>query len=176
MARWYLLQSKLSAESVAQVNLERQGYEVYLPRLLRPTRRRGRWREQIVALFPRYLFLHLEEGGQSLGPVRSTLGVNDVVRFGVSPAIVPDHVVADLRSRADAATGLHRLDCAAALQPGTRVRVTSGPFDGLEGIFEREAGPDRVVLLLNLLGRDTRVRIPVDSVVPSREAERAVRC
>ena len=166
MRRWYLIQTKPSGESVAQTNLERQGYTVYYPRLARLMRWRGRWRDRVVALFPRYLFLHLNEGSQSLGPVRSTLGVNDIVRFGAMPAMVPDQVIAGLRLRAEPDTGLHRLN-RSMFEPGTIVRVTSGPFEGVEGIFEREGGCERVVVLLKLLCQNAPVRIPSQYVVPS---------
>src|SRR5262245_51547692 len=99
MLRWYLVHTKPAAEKTAQVNLERQGYEVYLPRLARPERRSGRLRERVVALFPRYLFLRLRDGVQSLGPVRSSIGVDGIVRFGARFAIVPEEVVGGLRAR-----------------------------------------------------------------------------
>ena len=93
MMRCYVIHTKWASETVAESNLQRQGYEVYLPRLARTVRRRGRLREQIVPLFPRYLFLRLNEGSQVLGPVRSTTGVARVVRFGSSYATVPDQLI-----------------------------------------------------------------------------------
>jgi transcriptional antiterminator RfaH len=166
MLRWYLIHTKPLSEGVAQTNLERQDYEVYLPRATQAVRYNGHWLERIVALFPRYLFLRLNEGRQSLGPVRSTLGVAKVVRFGAKYTIVPDEVIRDLLARADPATGLHRLGRAARLSPGPPVRIRKGPFDGLEGVFEREAGADRVVVLLNLLGHAVSAHVPGDSVRP----------
>ena len=169
MPTWYLIRSKLAEEFLAQSNLERQGFSVYLPRVISAVTRRGRRRDEVIPLFPRYLFLQVHDT-QSLGPVRSTAGVSDVVRFGAMRAIVPDRVVEEVRSRADPETGLHRLSCSTPLQPGASVRVTAGPFDGLQGIFERRAGAERVVLLLNLLGGDTRVRVPSDAVASAKEA------
>ena len=166
MLRWYVIHTKPLGEAVAEVNLERQGYEVYLPRLLRPVRSRERWREAVVALFPRYLFLRLNEGQQSFGPVRSSKGVAEVVRFGARYAIVSDQVIADLHGRADPDTGLHRLRARSPFEAGGAVRVAAGPLDGLEGVFEREAGSERVVVLLNLLGRDVPVRVAAGLVVP----------
>ena len=53
------------------------------------------------------------------------------------------------------------------LIPGTAVTVIrKGPLDGLEGVFEREAGADRVVVLLNLLGQAVSAHVPGDSVLP----------
>jgi transcription antitermination factor NusG len=50
------------------------------------------------------------------------------------------------------------------------VHITTGPFEGLEGVFEREAGCDRVVVLLNLLGQDAQVRVHADFVLPGYAA------
>jgi transcriptional antiterminator RfaH len=166
MLRWYLIQTRPSAESIAKSNLERQGYEVYFPRLVRPMRRRSRWADTIVALFPRYLFLRLSEGLQSLGPVRSTQGVANAVRFGSAYAVVPDQVISDLVAREDPTSRLHRLN-RGPLVPGARVKIAVGPFDGLDGVFSRIAGPDRVIVLLSFLGRDTAVCVPSGSVLPA---------
>lgn len=165
MMRWYVIYTKRASEVIAESNLKRQGYEVYLPRLAQAVRRRGRWRERIVALFPRYLFLRLNEGSQALEPVHSTVGVVRVVRFGSSYAIAPDQLIRDLRARADSQSGLHRPAVPLLPEPGTEVEIDNGPFDGFVGVFERESGDGRVIVLLNLLGRNTHVHMPIESVM-----------
>jgi hypothetical protein len=45
--------------------------------------------------------------------------------------------------------------------------VVGGVFRDLEGVFERDDGEDRVVILLQLLGASTRVRLRSGFVVPS---------
>jgi transcriptional antiterminator RfaH len=172
---WYVVHSKPSAEAVAQLNLTRQGYDVYLPRLVQAVRWRQQRRERIVPLFPRYLFLHLREGFQPLGPVRSSVGVSGVVRFGCRYAVVADEVICHLQARADPMTGLHRLAVAAPLVAGAAVRIATGPFDGLDGIFQREDGAERVVVLLRLLGQDTPVRVPAEWILPECGSRGGVR-
>jgi transcriptional antiterminator RfaH len=158
LMRWYLIHTKPAREGLAETNLRRQGYHVYCPRLLRPTRFRGRWIDRVACLFPRYLFLRLAVGHQAMGPVRSTVGVANIVHFGNDYTVVPDAIVENLRTRADPETGLHRLHADALFEPGSNVRVIAGVFDGLEGVFQRESGDERVVLLLALLGRETLVQ------------------
>jgi transcriptional antiterminator RfaH len=170
MTRWYLVHTKPGGELTAQANLSRQNYEVYLPRILQPSRRDGRWRDRIAALFPRYLFLRLHEGWQSLGPVRSSVGVSGIVRFGLQYAVVPDEIVSGLRAREEPDTGLHRMTRPPALTPGETVGINGGPFDGLQGIFERDAGADRVIVLLRLLGHEVAVRVPGQFVQSGRAA------
>jgi transcriptional antiterminator RfaH len=164
VVRWYLIHTKPARELLAEFNLRRQGYQVYCPRLLRPTRIRGRWVDRVACLFPRYLFLRLAVGRQAMGPVRSTLGVANIVRFGYDYAVVPDAIVENLRAHADSETGLHRL-YGRAFEPGSKVRIISGVFEGLEGVFQRESGDERVMLLLGLLGRDTPVQLPAAFVL-----------
>jgi transcriptional antiterminator RfaH len=168
MLRWYLIYTKPSSEALALKNLARQRYDAYMPRVLQTVRRAGGRHEQVRPLFPRYLFLRLNEGQQALGPVASTVGVAGIVRFGSRYTVVPDQVICDLQARADPVTGLHRLSCEAKLKPGAAVRIWLGPFDGLEGVFEREAGVDRVVVLLRLLGQTAPVCVPADSIVLSQ--------
>lgn len=165
---WYLIHTKPGREEVAESNLLRQSFQVYYPRLLRPRRYRGNWVDQVAALFPRYLFFRLAPS-QDLGPVRSTVGVANIVRFGKAYAVVPARTVEDLRRRADPETGVHRLQ-RSQLEPGSNVRVVAGIFDGLEGVFQRESGDERVVLLLRLLGHGTHVEVPARFVLPRSDS------
>jgi transcriptional antiterminator RfaH len=164
MRRWYLIHTKPAGESKAQLHLQRQDYQTYFPRLLQTVRRNGQSRMQVNPLFPRYLFLYLDEGRQCLTPVRSTLGVANVVRFGTRFATVPDEIIRELRAREDPESGLHSLRIPPAFGPGVRVRIAAGAFAGLEGIFEREDGVNRVVVLLKLLGEDRQVHFPAEFV------------
>jgi hypothetical protein len=79
-------------------------------------------------------------------------------------------VIEDLRDRADPASGLHCLRTTGRLIPGAQVRIASGPFDGLEGIFEREIGTDRAIVLLRVLGQTASVRVPVLNIMPAHAA------
>jgi transcriptional antiterminator RfaH len=163
---WFLILTKPAGEQVAQSNLERQGFRVYYPRLLRPSLRRGHWTDRIVSLFPRYLFVQLDAARQSLAPVRSTLGVSGIIRFGHEAAVVPDSIIDALQKRADPTSGLHRLASDGPFKTGARVSVIAGAFQGLEGIFERETGEERAIVLLDLLGKATPVRVPLAYVAP----------
>jgi transcriptional antiterminator RfaH len=167
LARWFLVLTKPAGETTAQTNLERQGYRVYYPRLRRPSFRRGRWIDRIVGLFPRYLFVQLDTARQSLAPLHSTFGVASIVRFGSKTAVVPDRIVDALIGQADPETGLHRLHQDRQLRPGSAVSIVAGAFEGLDGIFQREAGEERVVILLKLLGTGTPVCVPSRFVVPA---------
>jgi len=161
MKCWYLVHTKPRKEMVAEQNLQRQGYEVYLPLIQQPRRRRGRWIEVIEPLFSRYLFMRLRLGYENIRPIRYTIGVRDLVRFTEEPAIVPDQIVESLRRTADRNTGLH-YPKGPVFEPGDKVTIDSGPFAGLQAIFLAETGQERAVILLEMLGRENRVTIKRD--------------
>lgn len=159
---WYLVYTKPRQEWIAQANLERQGYPVYLPRIKQRRRRAGRPTDVIEPLFPRYLFIQLSQQTDNWGPIRSTLGVASLVRFGLEPATVPEALIAALRMRDDE-TGMQALDLP-HLHVGQGVRIQAGPMQGFEGIFLARKSRDRVTLLLNVLGQQVRVSVGQDDI------------
>ncbi len=162
---WYLVYCKPRQESVARENLIRQGYETYLPVMRDVRRRKGRRVTLIAPMFPRYLFIHLNRQTDNWAPIRSTLGVVSIVRFGRMAARVPDELVKLLRSREDQ-QGLQILPVE-EYKPGSRVRITQGGFAGYEGIFQAATGRDRVTVLLNVLGRKARTTVDSASIEPA---------
>lgn len=166
MKKWYLVYAKPRQEVLAEEQLTNQDYEVFLPRLCHRRRLRGHWQQVIEPLFPRYLFLHVDASEQSIGPVRSTIGVTGMVRFGGLPCEVPEAVIRELRERQQQGEGHirpHRPEFAR----GDRVRVVGGPFAGIEAVFQSSNGEQRSMILLDLLGKLNRVRVETDYLLPT---------
>lgn len=155
--KWYLVCTRLGSEGVAYRDVVSLGFGAYYPRFVKRSWVQGRRKRRVKPLFPAYLFVHVGDE-QSLSIVKSADGVRGVVRFGDDYAIVPTRVVDALRLREAPGTGLHKVH-EWAPQPNETVRVNAGPFEGLEGIFMRESGSDRVIVLLSILGRDTPIDV-----------------
>jgi len=159
--RWYAVCCKPRQEAVAEENLLRQGFQVYLPRIRIRQRRRGQWLDAVEVLFPRYIFIRVDPQRRSTATVRSTRGVLGLVRFGGQPAVVPDEVMQALLRREDAASGLHQ-DRRPLFCPGEAVKLVDGPLSGMEAVFTQQDGEQRVILLLELLGKANRVSVNRD--------------
>lgn len=149
--RWYLVYTKPRQERVAQENLERQQYSVYLPRIWDRPKHKQR---QPVPMFPRYLFIHLDQSTDNWGPIRSTLGVVSVVRFGLKPAAVPDLLIQAVRDREDPVGIVEYIG--QEFSKGQSIRVKEGVFQGAEGIFLAKTGQERVAVLLQIMGQPVR--------------------
>jgi len=156
---WYLVYTKPRQEEVAQTNLVRQGYGVYLPHVREARKRQGRRMMLVEPLFPRYLFIYLDTHTDNWGPIRSTLGVASLVRFGQEPARIPDELIDFLKTR-EGQAGLH--DWAERnYRAGDKVRVAEGAFRGYEGILQARTSRERVVVLLDILGRPVRTQVAI---------------
>jgi transcriptional antiterminator RfaH len=154
---WYVVHTKVRQEQIACENLARQGFAVYLPRMKVLKRVRGRQQARLEPMFPRYIFFQPRSSAQSIGPVRSTLGVINIVRFGQEPAVMRAEVLRGIR---DFETLQNEAsdDDISPFQPGERVRIADGPLTGLEGLIS-DVSQQRVVVLMHLLGQDTRVSL-----------------
>lgn len=168
MQKWYAVVAKPRQERVADENLQRQEFETYLPLIQLQKRRRGKWEEVIEPLFPRYLFVHVDPDVVSVGPIRSTKGVAGLVRFGMEIKPVPDEVMDFLLRTRDPETGIHLPD-QSGFKENDPVTVVDGPFAGLRGIFQKTRGEDRVMVLLEFLGRTNVVTLKRDAVIPAED-------
>jgi transcriptional antiterminator RfaH len=158
MKRWYVVHTQSYQESRAELNLRRQGFEVWLP-LSRRTRRHGRQIDTVLApLFPRYLFVRLDLRSQTWRSINGTFGVVRLLCNGDMALAVPEGLVEEMMQRRD---GSGTIVLTPPRFAGDAVKVTTGPFADLEGLFQTMSGPGRVVLLINLLGRQVRASVPL---------------
>jgi len=162
--RWYLIYTKARQEALAKENLERQGYKAWLPLARELKKRNQRLVPFIGPLFPRYLFINLDKKTDNWAPIRSTLGVSTVVRFGLEPIAVPEDLVKEIQAREDK-KGLIEL-IPENYKPGRAIRVVAGGLEGVEGIFLSRNREGRVTVLLNILGKTTRTALPRGYIEP----------
>jgi transcriptional antiterminator RfaH len=148
---WYLAYTKPKGEILAKDNLLRQGYLVQVPLVRKVARRKV----SLEPLFPRYIFFKPGSSQQSLAPVRSSLGVTSVVRFGTELAVLSDERCSAIMAYAQGQRegGMASLLDVQGIRPGRRVLVKSGAFEGLEGLVSMVA-KDRVMVLISLLGKE----------------------
>lgn len=159
---WFCVRSRTREEHIATASLRRlEGMEVVNPRIRfrRPTARGPVWVTE--SMFPGYVFARFNLR-QSLDVVRYAFGVAGVVHFGIFWPIVPDDVIEGIR----AVVGDEEVRLVEpALKVGDEVEVAAGSFAGFRGIVTRiMPARDRVAVLLEFLGRQTTVELPLDGV------------
>jgi len=164
MKFWYLIHSKPKDERLAKESLERQGYETYLPLILGRTKKRGKTIKSIQPMFPRYLFIHLSDKTDDWGPIRSTLGVSSLIRFGTTPAKVPDILINSLKN-SENSQGFHELP-SKSLSLGDKLLIIEGPFEGYEATLFSQKPGERVIVLLKIAESNVKVKLEQSLIEP----------
>lgn len=165
MNRWYAVYTHPRKESVATENLARQGFDVFFPRYLK-RRSHARKIEQIPApLFPRYIFVSFDALESRWRAIRSTRGVIDLVRNGLDPVPVRNTIISEIKRRQDE-NGLVLLGQSLHLADGDRFRIENGPLSSYLAIFKAKRDDARVIALLQILGREVTVQVPIAAVGP----------
>ena len=167
-AAWFVLKSQPKHEHIAALHLRRMipHIEVFCPRLRirKQTRRGAVW--FVEALFPGYLFARFNPA-ESMQSVRSTPGVSSILNFGLLTPSVSDEIIEELRANFDQ-DETHQVHD--DLKPGDEITIASGPFLGLKAsVLRILPGPERVQVLMNLLGRVTPVEISRCVIVGERK-------
>jgi transcriptional antiterminator RfaH len=158
---WYLAQLKPNGARLAERNLLRQGYEVFHPKHKVTKQLAERFVTREESLFSGYLFVGLVPGERRWAPINGTLGVNKLVSFGGEAATVPPALIAALKHRCDAQDFL---EPTLSLSSGDPVRIVGGPFaDFVTRVVSIDA-QRRVWVLLDLMGRATRVGLSAAEV------------
>ena len=78
---------------------------------------------------------------------------------GSAPTPVSDEIIEGIRGR-ESGDGYVELDEVGGLTRGDSVRIVEGAFCDQVGLFENVSDKRRVVILLELMGRAVRARIP----------------
>jgi transcriptional antiterminator RfaH len=170
---WYLAYTEPRQEILALGNLRQQGFQTYLP-LYKTIKKRTSKSAMDTAtaqplivhepMFPRYLFFKPSSNRQSISVVRSTRGVNSIVRFGSLFALVQPQVLAAIQEQEQLRNGLDPKSMD-ALKPGRHVRINDAGMEGLEGLVHSTSSK-RIIVLMEILGHQTRIKVSRSAVEP----------
>jgi transcription antitermination factor NusG len=160
-ANWYALYTCPRHEKSVAYQIEQRSISCFLP-LYRSVRRwKDRRKVLELALFPGYVFVRLAL--QDRLRVLQLPSAVRLVSFNGEPAALPESEIDALRQRLT--HGLC-LEPHPYLTVGRRVRVKTGPMQGLEGIIVRRKDRSRLVFSLDLIMRSVAVEVDEGDVEP----------
>jgi transcription antitermination factor NusG len=152
---WYAVQTRYRFERKVTAQIQRQGFETFLPIVKQIHRWSDRDKAVDTILFPGYMFARLHSRPASIQQILKTAGVIGIVAFSGAAAPVPPKQIEDLRKLLT-----QNIPCAlhAFLKAGQKVRIRGGCLDGLEGILE-EAGQKNLVISVDSIQRAIAITI-----------------
>ena len=161
---WAVVNTQPHRERTALENLARQDFHAYCPMVRKRIRHARRAQDALRPLFPGYVFVRVDPDLRRWRPILSTIGVRTVVCCGAQPSLVDDGFVRSLQAREIEGVVTRPV---ILLQIGQEVRISGGPFDGLVATIIEMDEKERLVVLMDLLRRPTKVRIEAQSVMPA---------
>ena len=157
--KWYVVQTKKNKEKLAEGHLANQEFTVFNPKLLIPSATSGQRAVRTEALFPGYLFVQIDVASQSISAIRSTRGVARLVSFGGTPAALGDDAVVAIRARLNIES---LVLSSGSYTSGDEVFVTEGVLAGVNAIFLAKNSEERCYILLDILGKKSKVSVRTD--------------
>ena len=158
---WYLIQTKPNAIMLAQKHLERQGFEVFSPLILKTSRKGSKFINKTVPLFPSYLFIGTKLSIISWKSINATRGVKNAVALdGHYRAIVPE-VIESIKFRCDE-NGI--LQTMGKIENGDLVKIEKGPFADFVCRVEQITKHERALVLISILKQEIRTKVPTGSL------------
>ena len=158
---WYAVHTKRMEEERAAVNLSRWNVPIFAPKL--KERHASHWGSEYVSkpLFASYIFARFNAVRQ-LHNINFTRGVHNVVSFGGQPIPIDDDVIEVIKKRLDEDGFVRQGE---NFKAGDRVRINSGPFRSLVGVFRQNTkNSERVKILLDAMKCQSHVVISRDSI------------
>lgn len=156
---WHALYTRHQHEKAVAQALSGKGFEVFLPQYRTVHRWKDRQKELLLPLFPNYVFMH--GGLERMLTLVTTPGLHSIVGWGGRPANIPSQEVEAVRRLVESAS---QVEPHPFLKCGDRVRITSGPLEGIAGILVRKTRGYRLVLSVEMLSRSASVEVDTSMV------------
>ena len=161
---WFILQFKANSHHQAKTNLNRQGFDVFLPLHDTTSRRLSRFINTSKPLFPSYMFVKFDRAESEWQKINSTYGVSRLITFNSILKSIPTIFVDHLMKRYDLSGKLIPIK---KLEKGDRVTVLKGPFANFIATVEKYEADQRIWILMDLMGRKTKIQTPSDNLTQS---------
>jgi transcriptional antiterminator RfaH len=147
--QWYCLYTKPKQEKFAEQGLKSEGFNTYLPLIVKKTKSGRQFHERKVALFPSYLFASVTSQ-EDLTKMRSIQGVNYILRGQKhEPIEVPLEMLEALAARCH--EGVFQPEVA-EFKKGDQVELADSLYSGIDAVFQEYSNnKKRSIILLNIL-------------------------
>jgi transcription antitermination factor NusG len=159
--RWYAAYTSANHEKRVALQLGQRSLEHFLPLYDSVRRWKDRRMKLQLPFFPGYVFVRLALCDRL--QVLQVPGVAKLVGFNGLPSALPDSEIEAIQ------ICLARKACLEPhpyVQVGRRVRVKTGPLEGLEGIVVRKKNRVRFVISLDLIQRSAAVEVEASDLQP----------
>lgn len=159
---WFAFYTRARQEKKVHARFQERGLQSYLPVVPRARQWHDRVKVLEWPLYPSYVFAQFPL--TMLYEVLCVPGVACVVRVAGRPVPVSQKEIDNIRRFVGALTTTGVDPEPVPLHEGQRVRIVSGPFEGIEGIVREVRGRRRVLVGLPAIGFGFQVDVATEAV------------
>lgn len=153
---WLVAQIKPNSYNLATRNLERQGFEVFLPKMETTIKIRNKLIYKKVFVFPGYMFVGFDIQNFNWNKINNTYGVSKVLIFNNKPSEVSHNLILALKHTYESnMTQISK----ESLQKGDTIKFINGPFVDFLARIENMEKKDRIWVLLDFIGGSTKLEL-----------------
>ena len=172
--QWYVVNTYSGHENKVKEKLEMRAesmnMEDYIFRVIVPeekvveVNKDGVKKEKSKKMFPGYILVEMVMTDEAWYVVRNTPGVTGFIGSsgkGAKPTPLQPYEVDKVLNN----MGMSRIDIDNDLEVGVKVKIVSGPFNGMFGKVESIDLPNqKVMLLVDLFGQETSVEVELNQI------------
>ena len=154
--KWFIAQIKPNSYKTAAQNLERQGFETFLPKMELTHRQQNKFFVKYVYVFPGYMFVCFDPRIITWTKINSTYGVSKILTFNKKPSEISSDLILEIKIRYEINSNPTQKE---KLQKGDSIKFSSGPFTDLIAKVESAEGKNRIWILLEAMGGYQRLKL-----------------
>jgi transcriptional antiterminator RfaH len=160
---WFILQFKANSYRQAIRNLNRQGFETFLPMHENTSQKKCRFTNSTKPLFPSYMFIKFDKTESEWNKINNTYGVIRLVTFNSILKSISTSIVEKLITRCDPSGKLIPVK---NFKKGDHVKISRGPFEDFIASVETYEIDHRIWVLIELMGRKTKIQASASDIQP----------
>ena len=171
--KWYVVNTYSGHEKKVQekllmransMNMEDYIFRVIVPEQTEVEVKDGVTKEKVKKLFPGYVLVEMVMTDEAWFVVRNTPGVTGFIGSsgkGAKPTPLQPYEVDKILN----SMGMSRLEVSSDLKEGEIVKITSGPFSGMEGkVSSLDLENQQIIGLVDLFGQETEVEASISQI------------
>ena len=154
--KWLVAQIKPKSHDLAFRNLERQGFETFMPKIRVTTKKENKFIYKEVFVFLGYAFVGVDRQNSYWTKINSTYGVSKLLTFNNKPCEIPFDLIVTLKNRFR-----NKVDpiINENLKKGDIIKFNNGPFADLIANIESVDAKKRIYVLLEVMGGHRKLEI-----------------
>ncbi len=158
---WLVANTKPHKENLACVNLVRQGFEVFFPKIYKANFVLNKKTPKLKPLFPGYIFVSVKPE-VNWTKIHNTFGIKQVLKFGEKPCILSEEILQRIKKNCNSQDIFNkRIE---NLKDGDKIKVNKGKLGFIDAIFKEFIDKKRSLILLDFLSNKVNAIVETNSV------------